>query len=150
MQRNKYVKLLRDAKVKYKSQLDTENFSDNKMFWKAVKPISSGTVNYTEVNCLVENGEIITDDAKIADIVNEYFVNIAKEIASINNQAFLSDANGIGDPIDKAIETHTYHPSKMHIKQHNDVREKFNFAETSIDEIFHQLLKLNTGKVAHG
>ena len=148
MQRNKYVKLLRDAKVKYKSQLDTESFSDNKKFSKAVKPIFSVKVNYRKANFLVENDETITGDAKIADIFNEYFVNIVKEIASSNNQAFLSDTNGIGNRIVKAIEKYKYHPSRMHIKQHNVVREKFNFRETSIDEVVHQLIILNTGKAA--
>ena len=104
------MKLLRDAKVKYKSQLGTENFSDNTKFSKAVKPIFSVKVNYTKANFLVENDEIIADDPKIAD------VKIAKEIASSNNQEFLSDKNGIGDTIDKAIEKYKYQPSTMHIK----------------------------------
>ena len=36
----------------------------------------------------------------------------------------------------------------MHINQHIVVSEKFNFWETSIDEIVYQLIKLNTGKAA--
>ena len=36
----------------------------------------------------------------------------------------------------------------MHITQYNVVSEKFNFRETKIDEIVHQLIKLNTGKAA--
>ena len=47
--------------------------------------------------------EIDADDAKIADIFNEYFIDIAKEIAVVEDQTLLSDANAVEDSIDKAI-----------------------------------------------
>ena len=81
-QRNKCIKLLREAKINYYNQLDTKNFSDNGKFWKAIKPIFSGNSNYTKTNFLVENDEMITDNAKIADVFIEYFVDISKEIVS--------------------------------------------------------------------
>jgi len=121
------MNVLREAKVKY-YQLDTKIFLDNKKLWKAVKLSFSGKVNHANANLFADND--------------------AKEIASSNYQALLLDKNQIGDPVVKAIEKYKYHPSIKRIKQHNIISEKFNFKETSINEIVHQLLIFNASKVA--
>jgi len=121
------MNVLREAKVKY-YQLDTKIFLDNKKLWKAVKLSFSGKVNRANANLFADND--------------------AKEIASSNYQALLLDKNQIGDPVVKAIEKYKYHPSIKRIKQHNIISEKFNFKETSINEIVHQLLIFNASKVA--
>ena len=39
VQRNKCVRLLRKAKTCYYNNLDTNRITDNKMFWKTMKPL---------------------------------------------------------------------------------------------------------------
>ena len=97
---------------------------------------------------LPDNDEMISDDAKIADIFNEYFINIAKEIAFVEDQTLVSDANAVEDPIDKAIEKFKNHPSVEHIKQNHIASEKFNFKEASIYEIAHQFGMFNNCKAS--
>ena len=52
---------------------------DNRKFWRTVKP------NFTDKNkaqkiILVEDGEIISESTKNADVLNDYFINIVKDL----------------------------------------------------------------------
>ena len=75
-QRNYYVTLLRQAKKEYYVSLDEKHVTDNKMFWKTVKPfLSDKMVNSPKIT-LVENKEIINNDKKIAKTFKTFFINI--------------------------------------------------------------------------
>ena len=50
------------------------------MFWKTVKPLFSNKGSKSTKIILVENDEIVSDDKKTAEIMNEYFVNITKDL----------------------------------------------------------------------
>ena len=82
MQGSKCMKLLQEAKVSYYNQVDTKNFSDNKTFWKTVKPVFSEKVKAPTAISLLGNNEIVADVSKIAGIFNEYFINFAKRDCS--------------------------------------------------------------------
>ena len=47
-QRNYCVSLLRKSKREYYSSLDVENITDNKTFWKTVKPFLSDKLTPTQ------------------------------------------------------------------------------------------------------
>ena len=53
---------------------------------------------------LFEEGKMITEDAKIAEILNHYFTNITESLGSSEDQSLLSQTNGINDPMEKAIK----------------------------------------------
>ena len=67
-QRNYCVKLLRKTKRNYYQNLDLKNLSDNRKFWKTVKPIFSGKVQTSSSVTLVENNQVISNDTAIAEI----------------------------------------------------------------------------------
>ena len=52
--------------------------TDNKKFWKTVKPLFTDKVQTSSSITLVENEKIITNDSEIAEIFNEFFTNITK------------------------------------------------------------------------
>ena len=58
-QRNYCVSLLRKTKKVYYENLDERNVSDNKIFWKTVKPSLSEKFNARERISLIKNGEIV-------------------------------------------------------------------------------------------
>ena len=58
-QRNYCVSLLRKTKKGYYDNLDERKVSDNKRFWKTVKPSLSEKLNARERIRLIENGEIV-------------------------------------------------------------------------------------------
>ena len=77
-QRNFCLKLLRQTKEKYFNNINIKRVSDNKTFWKSVKPFFSNKGLNSNNILLVEGNEIVNDDGKIAAIMNRYFSNITK------------------------------------------------------------------------
>ena len=67
-------------KKSFYKNLDEKQISDNKVFWKEVKPsFSDKGVNSSKIT-LVEKNSIIVDEKKIANIMNNYFINITKTL----------------------------------------------------------------------
>ena len=75
-QRNYVVSLLRNEKNNFYSNLDTKAVTNNRAFWKTVKPLlSEKVIKHSKIN-LVEDDKIISRDHQIAEKFSEYFVNI--------------------------------------------------------------------------
>ena len=88
-QRNYCVSLIRKEKKAYYSNLNIRDVTDNKTFWRKVKPLFSEKVNLQTKILLVEKGndlsdpeisseveKVISEDMEIAETFNECFVNI--------------------------------------------------------------------------
>ena len=66
-QRNLCVSLLRKSKKDYVSNLNEKQITDNKRFWKTVKPFLSNKVQSSErINLTGENDSLVTDCLKVA------------------------------------------------------------------------------------
>ena len=110
-QRNYCVNLTRKTKKDYFENLHIKNVTDNKQFWKTVKPFLSDKNKVDDKITLVENSEIVTDNHKIADIFNEYFSMIVPNLNITPNTEVISDVGQIDDPVLKAIYKYEKHPS---------------------------------------
>ena len=75
-QRNFCVKLLRQIKEKYFSDFNVKSISDNKKFWKTIKPFFPNKGLNTNNMMLVEDNEIVREEEIIANITNNNFTNI--------------------------------------------------------------------------
>ena len=81
-QRNLCVSLLSKTKRNYFSQIDTA-VSDRK-FWKTVSPLFSEKTFNRESVILKENTETVTDNYKLAETFNMFFINLVQNL-DINN-----------------------------------------------------------------
>ena len=72
-QRNYCVSLLRKTKDYYEN-LDERKVSDNKLFWKTVKPSLSEKFNARERISLTENHEIVKTGKGTAEVSNNFLV----------------------------------------------------------------------------
>ena len=72
-QRNCCVSQLKKTKKNYYNSLNQKDVSDNKTFWKTVKPFLSDKMVSKEQILLGENDEIISEDNKIAESLNSFF-----------------------------------------------------------------------------
>ena len=63
-QRNNGVKMLRKAKFNFYKDLDLNNLTDNRKFWKTVKPVFTDKVQVSQSITLIEKGEMVTNDAQ--------------------------------------------------------------------------------------
>ena len=70
-QRNYTVNLLRKGK-KYYNNLSLKNITDNKQFWRNVKPLLSDKISESRKITLMNNNRIVSDDREISDILTNF------------------------------------------------------------------------------
>ena len=95
-QRNKCVSLLRKAKKEYFSSLIINKVEDNKSFWKIVKPFLSNKTIPLEKITLIDDDELITNDQKVANTLNDFFSSIGTSL----NLPESENAGPLSDNID--------------------------------------------------
>ena len=80
-QRNFCTSLLRQTKRSYFEKLSPSSISDNKKFWKLVKPLFSDKMacNPNKLK-LLEGGEIHDQDAEVAEDFGKYFSSIVENL----------------------------------------------------------------------
>ena len=77
-QRNFCNRLYKKERKKYYNNLDLRKITDNSKFWNTVKPCLSNKGTTSQKISLKEGEEIVTDDSKIANVLNEHFVSCRK------------------------------------------------------------------------
>ena len=69
-----YTKKLIKKEKKYFSNLTMNNYTDNKKFWKTVKPLFSNYGGGSQKITLIEDGEIISNNQEVAETFNTFFI----------------------------------------------------------------------------
>ena len=81
---------------------------------------------------LSENGEIINDPAKVSEVFNDFFINVAKNIGNTN------------------VIVNKEHPSVCMIKENKLITDDLNFKPVSSNFVSKQINKLNIKKATMG
>ena len=146
MKRNLCVKILRQNKRSYYAQLDPKVVSDNKRFWKTVIPLFSNKIQSSSCITLLENGVVESDEGKVAEILNNYFVNITETlgIASEHEQEPLNDHDN--DYYLSFVKRFQSHPSVLKIKSSVKRTINFSFRKITVEEMLEQLQDLDPKK----
>ena len=143
--RNECVKLTKKVKRDYFQKLDIKQINDNKRFWKTVKPFLSGKGNIEHKKIiLVENDEIIRDEKKNADIMNNYFVNVTKilDVPEIMTEQISMNIDIVDvDPIDAIFHKLYNHPSILKIRENVKLTETFTFSKINETQIIKEILE---------
>ena len=77
-QRNICSNILKSTKKTFFETLNTNEITDNRKFWKTVKPFFTDKCKTTNNIILTEKNETLNDNKKISNTFNEYFTNITK------------------------------------------------------------------------
>ena len=157
-QRNLCVNLIRQAKKQFFGNLKTQDVTDNKTFWKTVKPFLTDKVQTKSKITLIEkklkhnstefSEEIITEDKEIADVFNNFFVNIVSdlEIPIIQNYDMCFEKTE--DPVLNAIKKYRYHLSITMIKNKIEEQSNFSFTQVQYEDILNKVRNLNVSKAS--
>ena len=145
-QRNFCVSLLRKTKRNYFKNVKIQDITDNKKFWKTIRPyFSDKGYNQTKIT-IVEKDSIITDEKKIATLMNNYFINITKNLdlkpSTVPNT---SDLDEITKHFDDHISICKIKEAYSEILRENN----FSFKMVSMDKVKKVVLKLNSKKSCH-
>ena len=107
--------------------------TDNRVFWKIVKPKISDKVKISSKITLVEDDKTMSEDAEIAKTFIEYFINIPILNMS-SNQRFSTQTRSLEENTILGItKRYKDHPSINFIKSENScLANMFSFMPVSI------------------
>ena len=132
------VSLLSKAKRKHYENLSIADATDNKKFWKRVKPLFGNKIKGNPNIALVEGGDLITEGKSLAETFNSYFVNVVSNL----------DINILGDNSGKEdVSNYDNRPSIITRKQHvMDKNKVFSFRNVNKEKISSVIKTLNCKK----
>ena len=138
-QRNLCVKILRQNKKSCYAQLDPKVVSDSKKFWKTVKPLFLNKIQSNSSITLIENDVLESDEGKVAEIFNNYFVHITDTLAisCANNEDSLDNLDE--DPCSRIIKLFESHSSIFKVQGSVHNTKKFSFRKATVEEMLKQL-----------
>ena len=117
-QRNYCVSLLRKTKSKYYSNLDEKDVTDNKMFWKTVKPfLPEKVTSFSEKNTLIEKDKIIENDSDTLRVLNTFFSNILSNLIIPEYTKCDPLSEFISDPFLKTLIKYSNHSTTLKIEE---------------------------------
>ena len=108
--RNLRVSLLRLNKNDYFETLDIKSVTDTKIFWKTVAPPFCNKSKASSNITLSKNEKLIVNDQKRAEVFNNYFNSIVKELNTPIDQTLLNDASIFDYSIIAGAYNHKRHP----------------------------------------
>ena len=117
-------------------------FEDDKKIWRAVKPLFSEKAKLKTNITLIETAKIITNKKEVAEILNTFFIEAVQnlEIETFNQDRENEfQCENIDEVMDNIIENYKLHPSILKIKENVEVENKFEFTDTTEDEIYSKI-----------
>ena len=149
-QRNLCASLRRKNIKRHFENLTFEDQSGNRSFWKAIKPYLTNNGKVSNDNfILYENSEFISDEKDVAEVLNDFYINIVEQTTGEIPVSFSakSESNSGSDDIQIIIDRYESHPSILQIKeQMNDINTNFEFQQATEAEITSYLTSLNPNK----
>ena len=142
-ERKFYVDLLRNTKKDYFQKLNIKDLTDNKKFWKIMKPFFSTKGLNSNKLILREKDVLITDEKALATLMNKYFVNIAAVLDLKRDSETFSDTSTSASSI---LERFHCHQSILQIQEAFNTPDNFSFHEVSEDEVRQEILRLDGTK----
>ena len=126
------------------NKLNTSLVSDNKLFWKTVKPFFSNNGSHRGNIKLVEGDKLLQDDSEVAEELNNFFKEAVSTL-DVNGNYYIINPHSINisDPIEKAISKYKFHPSILLINDKIVNQEKFSFEPISKLDIDKEVQLIN-------
>ena len=147
-QSNYCVSLLRKTKRTYYGNLNEKEVTDNRKFWKTVKPFLSDKCPSNEKVILVEEDEIISKDSEVAEVLNTFFSNKVSNLNIPEYQMNDPISDNINDPVLKAIAKYKNHSSIKAIEKIPKPDNLFNFSNVDKEEVFKEIISLDASKTS--
>ena len=95
---------------------------------------------------VIKSEEIISEDKAIAEVFNNFFINIVQNLKISIENDFDTNFLKAEDPVLNAISK--CHPSVIIIKEKNKLREKFSFSPAQHDDNLKNIKKLDSPKTS--
>ena len=138
-QRNFCVDLPKTKAECFKN-LNVKDMSDNRKFWKTIKPYFSNKYLNSNKLLLKGKGNLVSDEKELAIIMNNFFINITKDLE------LKKDSKGKLNNLEDILKTFESHPGIEKIKKAINTTEKFTFRNVKDDEARKFIVNLDGSK----
>ena len=118
---------------------------DNKSFWKIVKPFLSNKTISSEKITLIDDHELITNEQKVANTLNDFFFTIVTSLNLPESQNADQLSDNIDHPTLKAIMKWK-NPRVLAITAVYENRERFTFSSVTLADVAKEINILNSSK----
>ena len=160
-QRNLCVSLIRSEKKNFFSNINTSDITDNKTFWKTVKPFftdkikTKSKITLIEKNIVSQEGQekivsekIITEDEAVAEVFNNFFINIVPNLKISTDHGYDNDFIATDDQVTNAVNKFRNHSSIIMIKNKKVADQSFSFGPVTYDDVLKIVNTLDTAKAS--
>ena len=123
--------------------------SDNRKFWKTINPLFSNKGNHGNKIKLLENEEIIDEDTKVAEELNNFSKTAVASLDIHGNAYAVENVENMSDRVEKAIKKFEFDPSILLIKNRiskNVSQNLFCFNEATKAEVLKEIKYINNKK----
>ena len=104
-----------------------------------MKPLISDKTKGSDEITLLENDSIVNDKMLVADILDNYYVNVTRDIG-------VADDITENDTLEDIISSHESNESIIRIKENVCHGRTFSFAHVSVNDINNKLKRINVKK----
>ena len=111
------------AKRNYYNDLDLNNVTDNRKFWKTIRPLFANKIKVKNKITLNEDSKSTKDDQKVANIFNSFFENTASSHKISCNKS-LPQTRDISKIVEHTIRNFENHSSIIAIKNYRNPQKK--------------------------
>ena len=118
-----------------------KDISDNKRFWKTIKPFFNDKGLNTNKILLKENDDLISDESSVANIFNDFFTNTAFNLQLKNDFKSYKDFN-----MNDLLMRFKGHPSIKKIDEIFPTGKIFFFRNVTNDDVQNEILSLDNSK----
>ena len=143
--KNYCSRLYKRERKKYYNNININNLTDNRKFWNTVKPFLSEKGKPAGKIILTEKGQIVTEDEKVAETLQEYYEKAVQNL-DINENYYLLSKTTTEDPVEKAIQKYDSHPSIIAIRESVKPDSEFQFSKVNLNDIEKEITALAPNK----
>ena len=110
--------MIRSEKKNFFSNINTCDITDNKTFWKTVKPFFTDKIRTKSKITLIEkkivskegqkeivSKKIVTEDQAVGEVLNKFFINIVPNSKIYTDHDYNNDFIATDDQVIKAVNT---------------------------------------------
>ena len=103
-QRNYTNKLLKKEKKRYFSNINMNNYTDNKKFWYTVKPLFSNYNGGSQKITLVKDDKIISNEEEVVRTFNRFCIDSVNSL-HIESNVLLNSTESLIDHVEIALKS---------------------------------------------
>ena len=122
------------------------SITNNKEFWRTIKPFLSGKVTAQTKISLVEKDKLLSNETKVAETLSNFFENAITKLGINRDDAeFNDEPMPSTNPVDIAIQKFDNQPSVKLIRDIT-LSDMFQLESASLDDILKEIANLNSAK----